>query len=453
MMTESIAVESRRSRGRILAAGILALVVAGVGWLTVGPARAQADTGSIQPIGRPACVSPHKGEDLVQCHAFVDGRGRVRPDSGRGGGHGTTTTTTTSPPTFPAVCSAAVYLDDYSPWDLECAYNLQTAPTGGVGQTVVVVDAYDDPNAESDLGSYRSQFRMPACTTADGCFRKLNEWGQASSYPAADNNGGWELEESLDLDMVSAACPNCRIVLVEAASTSFSDMDAAENAAASLHPAAISDSWGANESNMGSPTSDEVSAFNHPGIQITASAGDNYFGDVEFPAALSTVTAVGGTNLDLDSSGQASRPWSQSLGWDETAWSVTSSGCSQFESKPSWQMDLGCPLNRMVTDVAAVANPKTGVQVYDSVPYLSQSGPWWRVGGTSVGAPFIAGVYALAGNTAAVGLGWPYSHANAFYDITSGSNAGNCIYLYECNAGPGYDGPTGLGTPNGTGGF
>jgi subtilase family serine protease len=297
------------------------------------------------------------------------------------------------------------------------------------------VDAYDDPNAEADLGVYRSQFGLPACTTANGCFRKVDQRG-GTTYPRS--NGGWAQEISLDVDMVSAICPNCHILLVEADSNAFANLSAAVDEAATLGANAISNSYGGNE--YSSETSDQ-SHYNHPGKAVTVSSGDNGYG-VEFPAASQYVTAVGGTHLTRSSGGR---------GWTETVWSGAGSGCSAYISKPSWQTDSGCS-KRTVADVSADADPNTGVAVYDSLRYQGRSG-WLVFGGTSVASPIIASVYALAGNEGSINYGsYPYSHTGSLFDVTSGSN-GNCGGSYLCTAKVGYDGPTGIGTPNGTGGF
>lgn len=319
----------------------------------------------------------------------------------------------------------------YNPADLQSAYKLPSS-TAGSGQTVAIVDAYNDPNAESDLGVYRSQFGLPACTTANGCFRKVNQNG-GTTYPRG--NTGWAEEISLDLDMVSAICPNCHILLVEATSNSFSNLAAAVDEAAKLGANEISNSYG------GSEYSNEVndqSHFNHPGIAITASSGDSGYG-VQFPAASRYVTAVGGTTLNKSSN---------SRGWSETVWSGAGSGCSAYVSKPSWQTDSGCS-RRTVADVAADADPNTGVSVYDTFHE-----PGWLVfGGTSVASPIIASVYALAGNAGSVSYGsYSYSHRSSLFDVTSGSN-GSCGGSYLCTGVVGYDGPTGNGTPDSTGGF
>ena len=320
----------------------------------------------------------------------------------------------------------------YWPTDLQSAYGL-TPPTGapGTAQTIAIVDAYDDPNAASDLAVYRSQFGLFPCTTANGCFRKINQNGVQGAYPRGD--GGWGQEISLDLDMASAICPNCKILLVEAKTNSFNNLMTAEDTAANLGANAISNSYG------GSEFSSEASYqwhYNHPGV--TVSSGDSGYG-VEFPAASQYVTAVGGTTLNRASS---------TRGWSETVWSGAGSGCSAYITKPSWQTGSGCS-GRTVADVSAVADPNTGVAVYDTF----RTSGWLVFGGTSVASPIIAGVYALAGNTGATTAGsYPYGHTSSLFDATSGSN-GSCGGSYLCTGAVGYDGPTGLGTPSGTGAF
>jgi subtilase family serine protease len=320
----------------------------------------------------------------------------------------------------------------YFPADLRAAYNL-TLAGGGTGQTIAIVDAFDDPNAESDLAVYRAQFGLSACTTANGCFRKVNQTG-GTSYPRSD--AGWAEEISLDLDMASAICPNCKILLVEASSNSFANLAAAVDEAAKLGATVISNSYGGSE--YASELTDQAH-FNHPGIAITVSSGDNGYG-VEFPASSQYVTAVGGTSLKRDGSAR---------GFAETVWSGAGSGCSTYVLKPSWQTDVGCP-HRTVADVAAVADPNTGVAVYDT--FRLHPGGWLVFGGTSVAAPIIASVYALSGNAGSIVYGsYSYSHLSSVFDVLSGSN-GSCG-SYLCMGGSAYDGPTGNGTPNGTGSF
>ncbi|NUS12644.1 MAG: hypothetical protein HOY69_14795, partial [Streptomyces sp.] len=326
----------------------------------------------------------------------------------------------------------------YGPSDLQSAYALPSS--AGSGATVAIVDAQDDPNAEADLATYRSQYGLSACTTANGCFRKVNQTG-GTSYPSADS--GWAGEISLDLDMVSATCPQCHILLVEATSASMSDLGTAVNEAVSLGAKYVSNSYGGSESS--SDTSYDSSYFNHPGVAITVSAGDSGYG-AEYPASSRYVTSVGGTAL--------SRASGTTRGWSETVWNTSStegtgSGCSAYDAKPTWQTDTGCS-KRTVSDVSAVADPATGLAVYDS---YGASG-WQVYGGTSASSPIIASVYALAGTPASgtSPASYPYAHTGSLNDVTSGSN-GSCSGSYLCTAKAGYDGPTGLGTPNGTAAF
>jgi subtilase family serine protease len=316
---------------------------------------------------------------------------------------------------------------------------------------VAIVDAYDDPNAQADLNVYRSTVvpALPPCGA--GCFTKVNESGQASPLPKVDP--GWAQEESLDIDMVSAICPNCHILLVEASSASMTDLGTAVNTAVRLGATEVSNSYGGNESS--SETSWANSYYNHPGVPITVSAGDSGYG-VEFPASAPNVTAVGGTTLSRASNAR---------GWTETVWgssrggSGTGSGCSAYVTKQSWQTDAGCA-KRTVADVSADANPSTGVAVYDSTADGKYVG-WMEFGGTSVASPIIAAVYALAGNATSINdASYAYQHASSLFDVTSGANGsctsrfgGGSAKAYLCTAQVGYDGPTGLGTPNGTGAF
>jgi hypothetical protein len=336
-------------------------------------------------------------------------------------------------------------LAPYQAADLQSAYKLPSTLLGE-RQTIAIVDAYDDPDAEANLATYRTANNLPVCSTANGCFAKVNQDGQQGSYPPPSPAGDdWALEESLDLDMASAICPNCDITLVEANSNNDSDLYTAENEAAMLGASVISNSWGGAE--YTGEATDCTTYFTHPGIAITASAGDSGFG-VNFPSACGGVTAVGGTTLYQNSS---------TRGWHETVWNdlasgygATGSGCSVYIAKPSWQHDPLCGM-RTTADVSAVADPLTPVAVYDT--YKPERG-WVAVGGTSAAAPIIAGVYALAGNAAAVGPGasYVYAHHQHLYDVTSGSN-GDCGGSYLCTAKKGYDGPTGWGTPHGIGAF
>ena len=320
-----------------------------------------------------------------------------------------------------------------------------------------MVDAGDLPTAESDLAAYRSSFGLPPCTTANGCFRKVNQTGDAGPYPAV--LPGWPLEIALDIEMVSAACPNCNILLVETNTYYLDDLGAGVNLAVSMGAIAVSNSYASQEYSTSAGAFDKY--YNHPGVVITAASGDcgyncaatqsGYAQSVNYPAASQYVIAVGGTRLQKDSSAR---------GWTETAWGNSSgygfggagSGCS-FATKPSWQHDVGCS-TRSQSDISAVADPTTGVSVFEA-------GGWWSgIGGTSAAAPIIAAIAALAGTPAAgtYPASYLYAHADHLNDVVGGNNDvtwGNCppAYPYLCNGVPGYDGPTGLGTPNGTGAF
>ncbi|MFF7748360.1 peptidase S8 [Streptomyces sp. NPDC007971] len=333
----------------------------------------------------------------------------------------------------------------YGPSDLQDAYGLaDAAASAGSGETIAIVDAYDDPNAEADLAAYRSYYGLPDCTGDNGCFEKVGQTGSTTSLPSADS--GWAGEISLDLDMASAVCPNCNILLVEAKSASDANLGTAVNEAVKLGAKFVSNSYGGSESS--SDTSYDSKYYNHPGVAITASAGDEGYG-AEYPAASKYVTAVGGTALKSSSN---SRGWSESV-WRTSSTEGTGSGCSAYDAKPSWQTDTGCT-KRMIADVSAVADPATGVSVYDT--YGSDGTGWNTYGGTSASAPIIAGVYALAGTPGSADYPskYPYAAAgtSALNDVTSGTN-GTCSTSYFCTAKSGYDGPTGWGTPEGTDAF
>ncbi|MCI3271987.1 S53 family peptidase [Streptomyces cylindrosporus] len=333
----------------------------------------------------------------------------------------------------------------YGPSDIQSAYGLaDAASANGSGETVAIVDAYDDPNAEEDLATYRDYYGLSACTTDNGCFSKVSQTGSTTSLPSADS--GWAGEISLDLDMVSATCPNCNILLVEAKSASDANLGTAVNEAVKLGAKFVSNSYGGSESS--SDTTYDTSYYKHAGVAITASAGDEGYG-AEYPAASRYVTAVGGTKLSTSSN---SRGWTESV-WKTSSTEGTGSGCSSYDAKPSWQTDTGCT-KRMIADVSAVADPATGVSVYDS--YGSDGTGWNTYGGTSASSPIIASVYALAGTPGSSDYPaqYPYNAAgtSALNDVTSGNN-GSCSTAYFCTAESGYDGPTGWGTPEGLDAF
>ena len=337
----------------------------------------------------------------------------------------------------------------YFPKELRSAYKLAAAASRGKGKTIAIVDAFSDPKAASDLAHYRAIFRLPACTRSNGCLRIVNEDGNRSPLPRA--RADWAVEISLDLDMVSAICPKCHILLVEASDAFTSSLGTAVNTAVRMGAKFVSNSWGGPEFRGQNNFSH---FFNHPGRVISFASGDAGFGPT-FPADLQYVTSVGGTHLVRSSSGR---------GWSERVWGKsmpnqpgTASGCSAGEAKPSWQRadaksPNGC-LTRTENDVAAVADPRTGVAVYDSYqPGIPNPDPHIAVGGTSAATPIITAIYALAGNPKArtYPAEYAYLRSGHLFDVTTGAN-GTCASnrQYLCHGEPRYDGPTGLGTPNG----
>jgi PKD repeat protein len=367
-------------------------------------------------IGHARCA----GEKLVVrstgavVHPRITARGSVRPADG----------SSVAPPSA------------FTPAYLQQAYDIASlSKSGGSGDTVAIVDAYDDPTAESDLAVYRSFYGLPACTTGNGCFRKVNQSG--GSTPPSISDPGWNQEISLDLDAVSAICPNCHILLVEASSTSLTDLTAAMQTAHALGAKQISDSWTVTSSSVPSGT------FTWSGVATVAATGDaGYLAPDSsgphdnFPAALPGVTAAGGTTLAPASSANA-------RGFSEGAWFGGGSGCNRDAGivKPSYQTDNGCK-GRSYADVSADADPNTGLSVYEA-------GSWSVVGGTSLATPVIAAYYAITATNNATPQ-WAYTNSGAFNDIVTGSN-GSCSHniAYICTAGPGYDGPTGVGSISG----
>jgi hypothetical protein len=346
------------------------------------------------------------GTAVCHAHVVTDSRGVILP------GKRATADLLTAP-------------SGYGPSSLRSAYRVTSLGRGST--TIAIVDAYGYPNAERDLGVYRAQFGLPACTTANGCFRKVNQSG-GTYNPSA--NTGWDQEQALDLDMVSAMCPDCHILLVQANSASYGNLATAVNMAARLGAHAISNSYGGGESG----SAYYEGAYNHAGIAVTASSGDDGYG-VEFPASSPHVIAAGGTSLYHASS---------TRGWSETVWRGAGSGCSGVYAKPTWQKDALCA-RRTVADVSAVADPSTGVAVYGPTGYYGSG--WMVFGGTSVAAPLIAGIYGANGGGVSYGSN-PYANVAALFDVRSGTN-GYCGGSYLCTGTTGYDGPSGLGTPNG----
>ncbi|MFJ9633330.1 putative Ig domain-containing protein [Streptomyces sp. NPDC101175] len=439
----------RRSLRRILTAALPALALSVFGLVAAAPAGAQ-------PVTHATTQSAQVSKVAQNAKALTAPAAQAVHSTGKAGQKVPTEHLCATAAPGHAACfaqrrtdikqklAAAVHADaaaavsGLSPANLHSAYALPS--TGGSGLTVAVVDAYNDPNAASDLATYRSNFGLSACTVASGCFKQVSQTGSTTSLPT--NDSGWAGEEALDIDMVSAVCPNCNIILVEASSATDSDLGTAENEAVALGAKFVSNSWGGSESS--SQTSEDTSYFKHPGVAITVSSGDEAYG-AEYPATSQYVTAVGGTALSTSSN---TRGWTESV-WKTSSTEGTGSGCSAYDAKPSWQTDTGCT-KRMEADVSAVADPATGVAVYDTY-----GGSGWAVyGGTSASSPIIAGVYALAGTpgTSDYPAKYPYSHTSNLYDVTSGNN-GSCSTAYFCTAETGYDGPTGWGTPDGTAAF
>lgn len=331
----------------------------------------------------------------------------------------------------PAVESAT---KPVTPADIQSAYHL--SKTAGAGQVVGIVDAQNDPKAESDLATFRARYGLPPCTTANGCFRKVNQSGQPAPLPAGDE--GWGVEISLDLDAVSSACPACHILLVEGQSSFFSDLGVAVNTAVRLGAVVVSNSYGATE--FGGMAAYGRKYYVHPNVPIIASSGDESFGPASFPAVLGNVIGVGGTTL--------TKTPATARGWTEKVWFGASSGCSAYVAKPVWQKDTHC-LMRTVADVSADADLDSGLLVQDTYGFPGK----FPVGGTSLAAPLISAMIAQAGHTTAVhNASGIYAHPNLFNDVVGGSN-GFCGGDYLCTGKVGYDAPTGVGTPDGVSGL
>lgn len=332
----------------------------------------------------------------------------------------------------------------WTPDDLRSAYKLPSS--GGSGKTIAIVDPYDNPYAEDDLAVYRAQFGLPPCTTANGCFQKVNQDGKSSPLPSSVPDPDcastdWQFEIALDLDMASAGCPDCKILLVEAKSCYLNDLGAAELTAVGMGAAVVSNSWGGSEARIMPDTSTDAMYFNHPDVSIFFSSGDDgYDAGPQYPASSQYVTAVGGTTL--------SKNFLSFRGWNENAWGGplsakgSGSGCSQIFPKPSWQKDILCG-KRMIADVAAVAKDVAVYQSHDA------EGGWTTAFGTSVATPLVAAIYAITRNEKA-GPSLPYKNRGAFFDVIFGSTGICLLRPYFCASSLGYDGPTGIGTPNGS---
>jgi hypothetical protein len=363
--------------------------------------------------------------------ALAAGTGHACPASATPGVAGCSALVSTTPSAAPrlGVQAAAAAPAGYSPANLQAAYGLQSN-TEGMRQTVAVVVPFDDPTAAADLSIYRAQYGLTPCTTANGCFTKVD----LASSPT--NNAGWTAEAQIDMDVVSAVCPNCHILLAEATASDMPDLGAAVQAAVADGAHVVD--FTPTTPEFSGETSDDA-YFDQPGVAVVTAAGDSGYG-VSYPAASPYVTAVGGTVLTASSS--------VARGWTETAWPGTGSGCSAYEPQPSWQASLGTGCTgRMDNDVSAVAassSSATPVAYYDSF----DTDGWSEAGGTAVASSVIAAVYALAGTPAAASdpASYPYSFPDLLNDVTSGSN-GTCSVASWCTAGTNYDGPTGEGTP------
>ncbi len=402
-----------------------------------------------------------------------------------------------------------------TPADLASAYGYNPA-NGGAGQTVGIIDAYDDPKIEESLATFDSHYGLPKCTAANGCFEKVNQKGSPAlnTLPAEDKTA-WSVEMSLDVEVVHSVCENCRILVVEANSNLFSDLAEAVDTAVAMGATEVSNSYAGPERQMGVS---EQAAYRHPGVVITAATGDDgwYDWDEEnegiataaepnVPATIPSVVAVGGTSLYLDPGGARRNEvvWNSDgpaddIGFppgteegDGFAEGATGGGCSPLLAAPPWQRAApgfaasGCGRGRLDADVAADADPLTGFAVYDDFNcghFCKQDGAgvgssWFAIGGTSLSTPLIAALYGLAGGAA--GVEYPaltlYGHlieGTSLYDVTQGGNGYcdglgavacgsppawfgvvDCHGTTACDAAPGFDGPSGVGTPDGLGLF
>jgi subtilase family serine protease len=321
------------------------------------------------------------------------------------------------------------------PSQLRAAYGI--TGFGSSSTTIAIVDAYGYPNAEADLNVFRSAVGLGPCTIANGCLTIVNQGGSKSFNYASDV--GWDIEQAADLDTVTTMCPNCKILLVEAHTARLNDLAAAVRTAAAMGAHVISNSYGGGE--IG--TQPFEGAYNQPGIAVTASTGDSGYG-VQFPASSPHVIAVGGTTLYMSGFSRVS----------ETAWPGAGSGCSTVYGMPSWQASSNANMAnntlctmRMAADVSADADPDTGVVFYMNIaPYPAG---FYAVGGTSVSNQIVAGIYGERADAVNYANG-VYANSPSLMDITSGTNAPpSCGGTYFCVSGSGYDGPTGLGVPNG----
>ena len=468
-----------RLRARSTKALIALLAATGLAALTPLCAPAAAETGFARI--EPACPAPQPGE--ASCFALV--RHRVAASEARKPGVHPFALRTGAASSGPA--------GGLAPAQLASAYGYDPS-SGGSGQTVGIVDAFDDPNIESDLKEFDVEYGLPACTEANGCFKKVGQTGKTTSLPAADKTG-WSVEISLDVETVHAACPSCHILLVEAENTFFSNLGASVKKAVELGATEVSNSYGGPERSGVKPSPTEIGDYDHPGVVIAAATGD--FGydwwtgplpdpeTANVPSTLRSVVAVGGTTLTLDSKGRRASEtvWNGNgeLNEGEFSEGASGGGCSIFFEAPLWQRDVpgfgatGCGAERLAADVAAVADPLTGFDIFDTYncglecEHFKQGANWVTIGGTSLSTPLISALYGLAGGGA--GVSYPaltlYGHLgdSSLFDVTEGGNGYcddgglpcgvneafgerlDCEGTTACNAAKGFDGPSGVGTP------
>jgi len=310
-----------------------------------------------------------------------------------------------------------------TPVQMKAAYGFSTSSTAGAGMTIAIVDAYDLPTAENDLNVFSAKFGLPACTTVNGCFKKVNQTG-GTKYPRY--NAGWGLEIALDIEWAHAIAPGAKILLVEASSNSFSNLLAAEDYAAA-HANYVSNSWGAGEFS-GEATYDPH--FVHAGVVFFVSAGDAGL-PAEYPSSSPNVISVGGTTLKFNSDGSL---------LSETGWTNGGGGCSVYETANTAQYGYGgyaqvaCAGKRATPDVSLDADPNSGAAVYDSSSYNGQKG-WYQVGGTSLSSPMWAGRAAVSG--AVTNASYIYGTSITYRDITSGNNGAACLVGFDLCSGLG----------------
>jgi subtilase family serine protease len=473
-------------RGRVVGVVVLAVSAAGSGVSSNSLGASQGSPAGLR-YARVRQVCPRPRPRHATCLALL----LVSAPAGEAG---------VSPYTTAAGAASTGPAGGLTPADLASAYGYSPA-SGGAGQTVAIVDAYDDPKIEQDLAAFDVHYGLGACTTANGCFKKVGQTGSTTVLPAADKVG-WSVEIALDVETVHGVCPSCAIVLVEANSESFADLAASVNEAVSVGATEVSNSYGGLETAFGAS---EQAAYDHPGVAIAAASGDSGYlnwdyvaqfgaapGQPDAPASLPTVVSVGGTSLKLTTSGTRAREtvWNDSGRPSHEAefkqFSASGGGCSTLFTAPAWQQSVAgwtkaaCATKRLDNDISAVADPYTGFDIYDTYLYEPKFvGGWQTVGGTSLSSPLVSGLYGLAGG--GHGASYPaatlYAHvgqASTLFDVSKGGDGycdgeepaacgepavnellGNvdCEGTTSCDAALGFDGPSGVGAPKGLGAF